>query len=539
MVLTGIDIIGIQAYVFASNRIRDVLSASWLVEHVTSREALMRWGVAEEAVLMSAGGNAIVEFADLSAARTWTASFTRWLHDTAPGLEVVVAHRDVGTKPLAWGLQVLQIDLARMKIERIPTAPQLGVSVTARCAVTGLPASDVDQGDPVSPAVKRLRDRQRSARVRWREFTPKLTHAPEVEVEFPAELDRLGRTFGDSSLLGIVHIDGNGVGAAISAWLRRSLQVGIDDATVRAQYRAWSLALTRLGERVLRRAVDRIAAAVVTDGDRTVMRGVPDALGFALSRDDGVVSLPIRPLLLGGDDLTFVCDGRIALDVTVAALSEFTRHLIPHLGDDGGERVITACAGVALVKAHAPFHRSYELSEALCASAKAARSEANERTRRESGSWLDWHVGVTRPGESVSNIRARQYRTRLTMRPYPLQDPDVPHRDWRWFDAQVLGPDATENASLRGFRSRGDTAAPNGWAGSRSRVKGLGQLLQDGGDAVTLQMNAWRTIEPSLQLPDGVNERGLVETRSPLLDAIELLDLHLRLDPPFVPRGGE
>jgi len=33
-VLTGIDLLGIQDYIFASNRLRDVLAASWMVEYV-------------------------------------------------------------------------------------------------------------------------------------------------------------------------------------------------------------------------------------------------------------------------------------------------------------------------------------------------------------------------------------------------------------------------------------------------------------------------------------------------------------------------
>ncbi|MBU1495119.1 MAG: hypothetical protein KJ956_14275, partial [Actinobacteria bacterium] len=151
-VLTAVDVLGIQRYVFGSNRLRDVLAASWMVDYVTRREQLQQWtGDRPSSVLLAAGGNAIIEFATLDHARSWAARYSRWLHETAPALDVVVVHRPYEERPLAWALRVLQVDVARAKQERVPGVAQLGLSVTASCAVTGLPATSVDQGDLVSP----------------------------------------------------------------------------------------------------------------------------------------------------------------------------------------------------------------------------------------------------------------------------------------------------------------------------------------------------------------------------------------------------
>lgn len=538
-VITGIDVLGIQAYVFASNRLRDVLSASWMVDHVTSREALTRWGLQEDDVLLSASGNAILEFATLDDARTWTTHYTRWLHGEAPGLEVVVAHREYRTRPLSWALKALQIDLARAKLERLPNAPQLGLSVTASCSITGLPATDIEHGALISPQIKCLREHEADAKKRWNQFLPaRLPNAPSWSATFPEQLDRMGRTHGDTSTLGVVHVDGNSVGKAISAWLCACLDSELDDATVREQYREWSAAIRRLGDAVLRAVVQRAASAIhetsASAEPRVSLRGTPDELSFELCRDGTSVRLPIRPLLLGGDDLTFVCDGRIALDLAVTALGEFAKHRIPHLGDDGGEMILSACSGVALVKPHAPFHRSYELADALCAWAKRARRLANDRCGADTGSWLDWHVGTTRPSESIEAIRARQYRRgskQLTMRPYPLAGSSA-HQGWPWLDHDVLGPGKMANEAFRGFQKvDGGQLGPNGWSGSRSRVKRLGQLVGEDGDAVKRQMEAWGAIEGEVSLPGRLPDTGFIGDRTPLLDAIELLDLHLRLDP--------
>ncbi|MGE3524766.1 MAG: hypothetical protein AB7I33_02495 [Gemmatimonadales bacterium] len=556
--ITGIDVLGIQRYVFASNRLRDVLAASWMVDHVMRREAdsLLQWGMTDDRVLLAAGGNAILEFASLDDARTWTRQYTRWLQDEAPGLEVVVAHRPYDGRSLAWGLKALAIDLARAKLERRPSSPQLGLSVTVACSVTGLPATSLDRHDPapISRHIEVLRrdDVQSRAKERWDSYLPKgLDQARGWRAEFPLELDLMGRTPGETSLLSVVHVDGNGIGAAIKGWLDRCLGQDVADDRVRTDYREWSRAIDELGERVLRAMIQRVSSCIVEEenehGERKcVVRGTPYELGFSLRdwRDDkthktakDTVFLPLRPILLGGDDLTFVCDGRIALDLAAAALKEFETHQIPHLGEGGAERTLTACAGAALVKAHAPFHRSYALAESLCASGKRARQEVNQRGQVDTGCWLDWHAGSTRPAEAVEDLRKREYQDgNLTMRPYPLGQFDGREQSWAWLDRELLGPDHADDGSFRGFREvpdehGGTRCVPNGWSGSRSRVKRLGSLVPDGSDSIRRQVDAWNAIEHGVQLPARLAAGGFVGQRTPLLDAIELLDLHVRLEP--------
>jgi hypothetical protein len=528
-ILTAIDLLGIQEYVFASNRLRDVLCASWMVEHVTQRASLERIGQSKPQILLSAGGNAVVEFSTMEQARTWTARYTRWLHDTAPGIEAVIAHQPYDGRSLAWGLKGLQLAVATTKLGRLQSAAQLGLSVTAACAITGLPATDVDQGELVSPQVRSLRAKRDPAKARWHKFLPaELPLYPNCKAEFPDELDEMGRSYGETSLLGIVHIDGNGIGQAIAGWLDRCVEAEVNDSQVRAEYQKWSQELVALGDGVLGAVVRRVAQAVHRDArhvDRWALRGTPDELGFLLSRGEGgAVRLPIRPILLGGDDLTFVCDGRIALDSAATALREFQLHSISHLGYHGSPATLSACAGVALTRPHAPFHRGYQLAAALCSSAKQARRKHNPAT----GSWLDWHTGGIRPGESVAEIRDRQYLrgTRsLTMRPYPLEAVDGRAQSWGWLDHELLGPGITAETEKRGFR--GDSS----WVESRGRVASLGSLITSGPEEVKRQVVTWQAIEPTLQLPGSVPPDGFIGSATPLLDAIELVDLHFCLDP--------
>lgn len=546
-VVTGIDILGIQRYVFASNRLRDVLAASWVVDHVMKRQSdsLVQWGMTDDRVLLAAGGNAVLEFESLGNAKMWTGRYTRWLQREAPGLEVVVAHRPYDGRSLAWGLKALAVDLARAKLERRPSAPQLGLSVTASCSVTGLPASSLDRHEhvPISRGIEVLRrdDVQARAKERWDRYLPAgLGQAREWRAEFPLELDLMGRTHGETSFLGVVHVDGNGVGKLIKGWLDRCLDEEVGDAVVRTEYRGWSRAIEELGEHVLRAVVQRVASCIFEEeseqgGERWVVRGTPHGLGFSLRnwRNDknrktakDTVFLPLRPILLGGDDLTFVCDGRLALDLAATALREFEAHQIPHLGQDGGGRTLTACGGAALVQAHAPFHRNYELAESLCGSAKRVRVEVAQQGQDAARGWLDWHVGSTRPAERVEDIRQREYQGgNLTMRPYPLTQFNGQEHSWVWLDTELLGPGRTPETAQRGFRGA------ECWAGSRSRVKRIGSLVPAGRDGIARQVEAWNAIEDGVQLPARLSDTGSIGQRTPLLDAIELLDIHVRLEP--------
>jgi len=358
--------------------------------------------------------------------------------------------------------------------------------------------------------VLRWRDRnvREQAIGRWNAF---LDGSPGCD--FPAEVDDMGRTRGETSLVGVVHVDGNAVGEQITEWLRRCAEERRPDDGVRAELGEWSSALDGLGECALRRVVARVAAAVKRDdnGEPRLVGTVAD-LAFALRGAGQKVFLPIRPVLLGGDDLTFLCDGRIALDLAETALDAFN-YEVRHLGR------VTACAGVAIVPAHTPFDRAYALAESLCSNAKRRRREKNDR-----GCWIDWHIGAPRPGEGVADLRARAYSQRLggtnlemTCRPYRLGTGADDRETWRWLSRSVLGTQST------GFRGEP-------WRRHRNKLKELAFVVREGEDGVRRAREAW-TAAAGLAWPGGLDQtNGFVDgARTPLLDALELLDVHLPL----------
>jgi hypothetical protein len=532
-VLAALDLQGIQRFVFSSNRLRDVVGASFLVERAATDQPdgliwqeLANAGVSDpgEAIVMAGGGNAVLRFDELGRACEFAGRYSRRLLQDAPGLEVAIEHRPYQEGELARALATVRIDLSLGKLEHRPSVPLLGLGVTERCTVTGWPATGIDsQGGsrtPSSSLVQQIRSRELRDGVkgRWKDFLPQSEH----DLAFPLELDDLGRTPGIRSLIGIVHLDGNQVGGAISGWLAG--RVGVQDEEVRMACREWSTALRRRVETTLAGILQRLEAALAGpdgSGALSVVGNVAE-LGFALSRDPGGARrhfLPIRPILLGGDDLTFVCDGRIALDLAAAGVEHFAGD-IPHLG------TTTACAGVALVRSHTPFIRAYQLAEDLCRSAKQAMVKSDSSVWSRGG--LDWHLGAVRPGDEIDDVREAGYRRgdyALTCRPYPLGPASGDSTEgtaptWGWLAREVLG--TTSAWSLRGPV----------WRDRQSKVRALREMIAEGPDAVERALQIWQVTSPApqgLRLPAAIKD-GFVGTRTPLLDAVELLDRLITLD---------
>jgi hypothetical protein len=528
-VLTGIDVLGVQRFVFSSNRLKDVVTGSYLVEWSTSREGaflgLRKNGLIEkdEDILLAGGANAFIVFSDKQKARAFAAKYTRLLYEEAPGVETVIVHEEIGSEGLIAALQKIQIKLAQEKTERIPSVPLAGISVNSTCMETGLPAVDFTPDESNRPISRNIaKRRQKEIRDNANGYWKKCLLKGREEFDFPLKLEELGCTVGDTSLIGVVHIDGNGLGELIKKWLRQKNDSEIKDNQFRQEYKEWSKKIDELGYASLQAVVDRLCDSV-KDGSVT---GKPERLVFDLKKTDSGNGwmLPLRPILLGGDDLTFVCDGRIALDLAETALGIFEseKSNIPHL-----DKPIRACAGVAIVRVRSPFIRAYQLAEKLCASAKM-------KTKASGGDHcaIDWHIGLDRPGGSLSELRDRHYKVaravnsadspiELTCRPYLLGSANNPEEEsWRWLRMEVLD---NQKYGLRG----------KAWADKRNKVKALPEVLRGGPNTVRNAIKAWgfaSDVKLDLQMPLLNSADGFFDhTRTPLFDAVELVDLHLNL----------
>ncbi len=107
------------------------------------------------------------------------------------------------------------------------------------------------------------------------------------------------------------------------------------------------------------------------------------------------LQLPIRPIITGGDDITFVCEGSIGIPLAKLFLEKFHKigKSMEILNGD-----VHACAGVAIVKRKYPFYRAYELSEQLV-------HQAKKTSRVNNGSYLSFMIAGYGTGTSLEDLK--------------------------------------------------------------------------------------------------------------------------------------
>jgi hypothetical protein len=518
-VLTLLDVLRIQQFVFSSNKLRDVVAGSELVREATDADTLERLP-GSPGVVYSAGGNALLRFATLDAAKTWTEAYSLLLLREYPGLEVAVEHRELETGVnVATAYQNAIERLARTKLRVRMNGRLDGLSVTAECAETREVAThrlaDRESGRdiPLSSGMARRRAAHLSQKGGdWARFVPRCPHSGK-EFAFPLQLDHMGRTWGDTSLLAVVHIDANRIGNRVRSLVRESQERGDSLEAFAESVRGFSSGLSAAMAAAMRSVIERVVAATVLDDEGQVrLYSKRSEGGFELKSDSDIIWLPFRPLVLGGDDLTFVCDGRIGLDLAAHALEALSEQVV-----HGG--VLSACAGVAIARTHSPFSRACALATELAKGAKLRYSE------RPEVSAIDWHIGDAASFEGVRSLRQRVYQSgvrKFTMRPYSI-GASARLGTFRWLDREVLGSRTTESGGFLGAQ----------WQRSRNKLKAMRDVVRGGSEAVKGAMATWAITAEVPDLPGGLQSTdGFVGNDTPLLDALELMDV-------FLPLGGE
>jgi hypothetical protein len=544
MHLVLIETAGNQQYIFASNRLRENVGASeltyragtkYVLEAVAEAGGPRLWSDDQEEVragllhdkrnppladgqdgievVLAASGKAMLLASDAGRARRIISRVTRRALEEAPGLDVrgfVSDSFELGSHELHRVVQDAHRGLEGLR-GMLP-GPQerfLRLPVVEPCATSGLPASELVRvpNESSSEACSLVSYSKRRAA---EEGLSRMRQAAGGH-RLPYSADALEHEL-ECAWLAVVHADGNGLGEVFLNFERyvRASAEGDQQARNRAYVdtlRRFSLALDRCTERAFCSALAKM---------------MPTRKQRQASKNGAQPVLPILPLVLGGDDLTVLCDGEQALPFTHQFLERFCE-----LADDGeiqevlscgqpGAR-LTASAGVAIIKPHDPFFTAYDLAEALLRNAKRAKPAAA----------IDCHVVFDASGPDLNRVR-RQLRvdggrTVLTARPYVLGKADGRYANRRVADLvgwiQVLRRDGGNGESiprsvlhdLRHSLFLGHQQADARFKLLLPRHGALRSLAHGSGDSVSL---FWRE-EESGDAPDALCYTGL-------LDALEL-----------------
>jgi hypothetical protein len=533
--LTLLDTTGIQDYIFASNRLQENIGASELVYRATSLWAFdalekaklshniknpysLEWEFTDAAiesdpnlqaeVIQAAGGNTVILFRDDKKSREFVRVLTLRLLKEAPGLTVLAQHLndfDFSSAKLSDARKILEASMREHKLARLPSAPTLGLGVTAMCDSTGLAAVNTLDGslmvegkpEPIGlegedkttlvsseTAAKRAWRGQANGRLRsWLKLSAD-------DFDFPYDLEKIGRVKGDESYVAVIHADGNKMGEKVKA-VAQAVEQKFAGQPPQKINREYILAMREFSQKVN----DASLAALQSVVHLTVQAVKNEVIPFETNkRNNNKPYLPLRPLVFGGDDVTFVCNGSIGVTLAAAYLESFHEEAKSRGLD------LHASAGVSIVKMHYPFARAYKLSEELASSAKSL-------TRETDCSALDWHFAQSGLSGSLDGIRDREYTVKagkLHLRPLTLDK-------WNQVESVI------------------DEFNGDYWGEKHNKVLGLREPLRVGPQMVEKYRQDFELNE----LPKfaGLNVRinGWLGRVCYYFDAIELLDHHVAL----------
>lgn len=379
-----------QAYIFESTKLKDNVKRSEEICRVTDPEyfklAAERSGLAfdvEANVVYSGGGHTVLEFPDKESAEKFAYAVSARVRREYPELEYFIKtmEYDESEGP---GLNLFHLSQALEKKKSVR-------------------AASFHQG---SFGVEEKDTELRRARVITEK--PDRIQMPEQKAYMPEgyfmpdKLEDLGVSKDDSSFVAVVHIDGNGMGKRVEG-LREKIQ--------------------NLPWDEYKKTLKRFSDAIDSDF-KTAFRGMLDEIaeqvpylqnkGLSLKQH----CFPVRKLILAGDDVCFVTEGRIGLEAARIFIEKLSalENVVDH-------KRYTACAGVAIVHQKYPFYKAYELSEMLCSNAKRylASFDGPVKDAGTKGCAIDWHIEFGEIIDDLSDMR-RKYETAdggtLELRPY-------------------------------------------------------------------------------------------------------------------------
>lgn len=203
--------------------------------------------------------------------------------------------------------------------------------------------------------------------------------------EFAKEFDDI--VIDNDNFIAIVHIDGNAMGKRV-------------DNIYQKAKKDWNECRTLL---------DKFSRTIQSDFETAFNKTVEKII---LSDKITYNKLPIRPIILAGDDVCFVTSGKIGLECARIFIENLTT-----MKNQVDNMFYSACAGVVLVHKKFPFYKAYELSEQLCSNAKKFGVSIDENG---SVSAIDWHIEFGQLKNELSEIR-KDYITEdnnnLSLRP--------------------------------------------------------------------------------------------------------------------------
>jgi hypothetical protein len=496
-----IEAVSIQQYIFSSNKLKENIGASYIIEKLLYNEnglmdSILReneffgkdfkinsWKEEKENEInpegeigFIGGGNTLIFFNKQVIANKFIKRFSKDCLLKFPSLRIAFGIKDnFNISDYKNEYQKLLLDLKERKAKYIPIVSIPKHGITADCPWSNDTAEVFEEKSKTyishssKSKIHAAKEAQANQEKTYKSLNGKYALTDEV--------DNLGQNK-EASYIAVVHIDGNGMGKIFSSINNIS---GLREKSKAVSFKA-------------NNAMELLISHIIDIKEQKLL----DVLNFKFD-DKNKTILPIRPILVGGDDVTFICEGKLGVYLAEKFIGCFYDETERSKNKESTDKLMDgACAGVAIVKSHFPFYKAVKLAEDLC-------SEAKKISRSNGGSSISYYYSATTFSGSLDELRKKTHEAQsgnMYFGPYKLFEDKDAH--------------SIENLKngIKHFKER--------WP--KNKVMQLREIIADSGSAQKLFEKEFSEI--GLQLP---NTQPCIwaNRRTAFFDQIELMDFYL------------
>lgn len=392
-----------QNYIFKTNKLKENIGASNIIEYVT--ENVPRY-VGKKCNLTLGevsvgGGNSIFLLQTEEEAKKFIKEVTKEVLCKFAGVEFFMTYigYDEEVDSIIKSIDLLYKKLNDKKSQRSSVFKRNSYGIEERCVSTGLAANGREN--------KTLLSRESLIKRKWSEGdflkelkSEKVPYSIETLMSkytkegysFTNEIEKLGIQKGENSYIAIVSLDGNKMGQKIQSMKNKALKQ-YENLNTKDANNEYINKLNEFSSNIKKyyyESFEYMLDKVIRNYDK-----LNEQLNLQVD-EDGNKIMPIRPIILAGDDVCFICNAQIAMECVNAFITNLNTYTVE-------EETLNACAGISMMRSSNPFDRGYEIAEVLCKNCKAKIVDT------EDASLIDYHICEGEITTSLSEIRDRAH----------------------------------------------------------------------------------------------------------------------------------
>lgn len=387
-VLAMYDIRGIQSYIFKSDPAKEIVGASAIVDNVIidglkeykkdlpekeymldwendDAEAFLKDSSIKMQVMFIGGGNAYVLFREGSICEKVNKFLAKYVLENTYSLKLAVAVVEK-TDSYKNDYALINEKMRQIKAYMPLSQPMGALPFMKNDPNTGYPLTFSDDANHTDFCTE--------ARLKRKKNKEEIDSGREKRMI----LDDMVTEKGSDSTLAMCHIDGNSMGQ----FIRNIMKEKVDYDKAIPIMREISIGISKIFKSTF-----------------INMTKYMDKLSFKENL--------YHKIILAGDDITFVCNAKLAIPAVKYFLKNIGKEI---LKIDGVEKTFSACAGIAYFNSHFPFSDAYQVVEACCSSAKnRAKAKENRGENGKIENYFDFQICTNVRAANLSTYREKHY----------------------------------------------------------------------------------------------------------------------------------